>query len=140
MYSANRPLERQVQVAPASSLRHTPPHETAITRWLELRGSIQSECKAASSLLPPNHLARFGRFHRPSTSCHSPSPLLSLRNRAAGSEPAQIRPGWSAPPASSAQIWLRLGAFLSSDFGRVGMVSSSQVAPWLVERCSLAPK
>src|SRR5688500_19939477 len=109
MYSANSPLERQVQLAPASSLRHTPPHEIAITRRLELRGSTQSECSAVSSVPPPNHLARSGRFHRPSTSCHSPSQLRSLRNRAAGSVPAQIRPGWSAPPASRAQIWVRRG-------------------------------
>ena len=52
------PLERQVQLAPASSLRHTPPQDMAMTRRLELRGSTQIRGRRGARWPPPNHFAR----------------------------------------------------------------------------------
>ncbi len=60
--------------------------------------------------------------------------------------PAQIQPGWSAPPALSAQTVSTEGAFSSgfssggSTAGKAGAFSSVQVRPWSRERCSFTPK
>jgi hypothetical protein len=58
MYSARMPSPRNVQLAPPSSVDHTPPVETPTHTRLELRGSMQIEWRPGRSAPPGAHSAR----------------------------------------------------------------------------------
>ena len=49
MYSANMPSQVTRQLSPSSSLRQTPPQETATRRQRESRGSTQTEWMPGTS-------------------------------------------------------------------------------------------
>src|SRR6187200_1618569 len=102
MYSARRPLPTSVHVLPPSSVRHTPPQETAIVTHCELRGSTQMLWMPGKSYPPPPHCARSGIFHIDSTSAQV-APLSCDLKSPPGMVPHQRTPGSSAPPVSRLQ-------------------------------------
>src|SRR5204862_1580992 len=96
---------------------------------------------------PPNQFARSGRSHKARTSSQL-LPPSSDRNSPPGNVPTHSRPGWSAPPYSSAQMSLSVagvGGLPSpvatvASAGYAGDARSSHVAPASGENFSFTPK
>src|SRR5579871_2835887 len=102
MYSANIPSAVTRQLAPPSSVSHTPPDDTPTRIVSKLRGSRQTEWMPGDSSPPPNQPARSGRSHSPRTRSQLLPPSVE-RNSPPGAVPAHSPP---APSGSSAQMIL----------------------------------
>ena len=103
MKGARMPWAAAVQVAPPSSVSHTPPQETATETRAASRGSTQMEWIPGKSAPPPTQFSRPGWSQRLRTMVHE-VPRSPLRNSPPGMVPAHSTPGWVGWPDSRLQI------------------------------------
>ena len=120
----------------------TPPKNTATATRPEVRGSTQIECSAVSTVPPPIHFARDGKFHKGSFKTQD-LPLSVDENKAAGAVPIHRASDFSFPAHSIDQIAVTAAVFAPlsppSTVGNRCVCNSVHVEPPSSERCSLVP-
>ncbi len=106
------PSARQAQVAPASRVSHTPPHETPIRTTRQSRGSTQMEWIAGHSVPPPIHCWRLGSSHRERISSQL-APWSRERKSPPGMVPHHRRASSSGPPVQREYVDEAVGNVLA---------------------------